>query len=119
MYIVLIIVFSMLSASIAQVLFKIGLRELGEIQQIDLSTISSVIFNKYIDVGFLLYVISFSLWFVALSKKDLNFVYPFTGLTFAFVLLMSYFILGEKISGNIILGSSLIVLGILLLSRGA
>jgi drug/metabolite transporter (DMT)-like permease len=32
---------------------------------------------------------------------------------------MSYFILGEKISGNIILGSSLIVLGILLLSRGA
>ena len=119
MLVIFIIIISMLCASIAQVLFKIGLREVGEIQQISLSTISSVIFNKFIDVGLLLYVISFSLWFVALSKKDLNFVYPFTGLTFAFVLLMSYFILGEKISGNVILGSALIVTGILFLSRSA
>lgn len=108
----------MLSASIAQVLFKMGLREFGEIQQINLSTISGIIFNKYIDIGLLLYVLSFSLWFIALSKKDLNFVYPFTGLTFAFVYLMSYFILGETISRNVILGSTLIVLGILIISRG-
>lgn len=107
----------MLSASIAQVLFKIGLDKIGEIQQINIHTITAILFNRYIDIGLSLYVISFALWFVALSKKDLNFVYPFTGLTFIFVFLMSYFILGETISKNGIIASSLIVTGILLLSR--
>ncbi len=107
----------MLSASIAQVLFKIGLDKMGEIQQINLPTITTILFNKYIDVGLSLYVVSFTLWFVALSKKNLNFVYPFTGLTFVFVFLMSYFILGETISKNGLIASSLIVIGILLLSR--
>lgn len=119
MYITVVLIISMLSASIAQVLFKIGIRNVGEIQQINLQTIIQILFNKYVDIGFLLYVISFSLWFVALSKKDLNFVYPFTGLTFAFVFFMSYFILGESISRNVILGSSFIIIGILILSKGA
>ena len=117
MNIIIIIVVSMLSASIAQVLFKIGLGTIGEIQQINLPTIMAILFNKYIVIGLSLYVVSFTLWFVALSKKELNFVYPFTGLTFVFVFLMSYFILHETISKTSILASSLIVLGILLLSR--
>jgi drug/metabolite transporter (DMT)-like permease len=107
----------MFAASVGQVLFKSGLMQVGTINQFDLPTILNILFNRYIEVGLLLYVISFGLWFYALSKKDLIYVYPFTALTFVFVSVMSVFILGETISKQGIIAYALIVIGILLLTQ--
>ena len=118
MNIIAAILISMLSASVAQVLFKYGLGNIGEIQRFDLSTVLNIFFNRYMEIGFILYVISFGLWFYALSKKNLIFVYPFTALTFVFVSLMSVYVLGEPISKQGIFAYILIIIGILLLAQG-
>jgi uncharacterized membrane protein len=116
-YVIVAIIFSMFSASVGQILFKTGLTQTGPINQFAPSVILNILFNPYIEVGLCLYVISFGLWFYALSKRELIYVYPFTALTFVFVSVMSVFILGESISKQGIVAYALIVIGILLLTQ--
>lgn len=56
-------------------------------------------------------------WMVAMTKFDLSFAYPFTGLNFVLILICSYLLFGEPLSLAKISGALLICLGIFISSR--
>lgn len=56
-------------------------------------------------------------WILTLSKFDLSYAYPFTVLSYILVVALSYFIFLENISKFKFLGITLILLGVLLISK--
>ncbi len=109
---------SAVSASLGQVLFKKGVLIVGEatFKSSVIGELTKLIFNPIVFLGLIFYVISTILWLIALSKATLNFVYPFTILTFALVMLSSRFIFLENIPPLRYLGIGLIIFGIMLSS---
>jgi drug/metabolite transporter (DMT)-like permease len=72
--------------------------------------------NVRLGIGFGLYTLGSVLWVVALSKLPLSRVYPFTVLTFVLVYVASFAILGERITGPVVAGALLVVIGLLVIS---
>jgi len=57
-------------------------------------------------------------WMAALTRFDLTYAYPFVSITFAMVLFLGAFFFGEPLTLGKIVGVSLIVLGVVIGSRG-
>ena len=66
--------------------------------------------------GLILYVGALILWLFALRKVDVSYAYPFTALGFIFVLILSVVWLNESMNIYRLLGISLIIGGVLVLS---
>ena len=118
MNVILIILIGILFASLGQVLLKIGMNAVGSINTIAYSDIVSIFSNLYIILGLLMYGLSAVFWLIALSQKDLSYVYPFISLTFIIVLFLSYFVLKEQIGTARIIGTIIIVGGLMIIVRG-
>jgi drug/metabolite transporter (DMT)-like permease len=58
-------------------------------------------------------------WFATISRFDLSYIFPFLSLNFAFVTVMAIVILHEPFTWNKIIGVSLIVIGVIVVSQGA
>jgi len=71
--------------------------------------------NPYFLLGTGLMAASFFLWLVILSWFKLSLVFPLTALTYIFVALLSYLMLGEKLLLQNYAGIMLIALGIFFL----
>jgi len=118
--VIAILLISALAASIGQVFFKKGMAMAGYINL----TFSAewvirmvkVVFTPYVFIGILFYVMSTLLWLVALSKCTLNFAYPFTSVTFVLVILLSALVLKEPIPLTRIIGISVIIGGVFIVS---
>jgi drug/metabolite transporter (DMT)-like permease len=66
-------------------------------------------------VGFGLYGVGSVLWILALAKLPLTRVYPFTILTFVLVYMASATVLGEQITGMVLAGAVIVLLGLVLI----
>jgi drug/metabolite transporter (DMT)-like permease len=121
MNIKILLLISVLTASLGQVLFKKGMLSLS-LKGITLTggglpkSIVSMLFSPYVLTGLFFYGLSTLLWLAALSKTQLSYAYPFTTLTFILVMLASYFIFSEAMPVNRIAGAALICCGILVIS---
>ena len=117
--IVILILISVLLGSFAQVSMKKGLLDLGgiELKEIVTKKLFSVIFQKYVFTGLLLYSISTLFWFVILSKAELSFVYPLIALGYISTALLAKYFFDEVISPLRWLGILLIVAGAFLIIR--
>ncbi len=73
--------------------------------------------NPIVLLGLLMYGLSTIFWLVALSQKDLSYVYPFISLTFIIVLLLSHFVLKEQVSTARIVGTLIIISGLIIVVR--
>ena len=105
----ILILISVLIAALGQMLLKKG--------AISNAEILTILRNYLIWIGLSCYFISALLWIKALSKMKLSHVYPFTFLTYALVMTGSYFLFGEKINPiNLLIGSILIISGIIILN---
>jgi len=80
--VIILVLICVVIGSFAQVYIKLGVGEKGGISLSELVTrkIFSILFNRYVFLGLLLYSISTILWFVILSKAELSFVYPLIAL---------------------------------------
>lgn len=67
--------------------------------------------------AFVLYGIATFLWIYVLKLYPLSMAYPFMALAFVVVPIASFYIFHEEISLNLIIGSSLIVIGIIVAIR--
>jgi undecaprenyl phosphate-alpha-L-ara4N flippase subunit ArnE len=65
------------------------------------------------------YILGSALWIFAMARAPLSLVYPFTALTFVLVILASVFLLGERLTSTMIIGSGLILSGIVCFTLGA
>ena len=74
--------------------------------------------NFWVMSSFVAAFIAALCWMAALTKFDLNHAYPFMGLTFVLVLLLSNLLFSEPITMLKILGVALILIGIAIGSQG-
>ncbi|WP_455206799.1 EamA family transporter [Kaarinaea lacus] len=116
-----IILFSITVSSTAHVLLKKGMSQ----QQSSVSELPSVwdsVFNiatsPWVLVGMMLHVAALVIWLWALSRVDITFAYPFLAVGYVLVSLMAWLWLGETITLTRFFGMAVIIIGIIILSRG-
>jgi drug/metabolite transporter (DMT)-like permease len=77
-----------------------------------------LIVDPYILSGFISAFLASLCWMAAMTKFSLNHAYPFMGLNFVFVLLLSGFLFHETINALKVIGIILVVIGIIIGSQG-
>lgn len=93
------------------------MNQAGQLAALNFTTLSTVLLNPYVLLGFVMYALSTVFWLIALSKKELSFVYPFISLTYVLVLMLSSLVLKEDIGLNKIAGTLAIIIGLIIISR--
>jgi drug/metabolite transporter (DMT)-like permease len=78
----------------------------------------SIFKSPMVLVGLFCYVISAAIWLVVLSAVELSFAYPFIGLTYVLILIVSKFVLKEDINPIRWVGAAIITIGVVVISRG-
>lgn len=76
----------------------------------------SVLTDKFVLGGFLLYGIGAVVWLGVLSKWDVSKAYPIVGLGFAFTVAIG-FMVGEQVTIHRAIGVALICVGVFLVAR--
>jgi uncharacterized membrane protein len=114
---IIIIVIGVIFASLGQVSWKLGMNQAGQLATFNLTTLYALLLNPYVLLGFVLYGLSTIFWLIALSKKDLSFVYPFISLTYILVLVLSSLVLKESIGVNKMVGTLVIIVGLIIIAR--
>ncbi|MFH1210528.1 MAG: EamA family transporter [archaeon] len=107
------IIVAVLLMATAQLLMKRGVSGLT----INLSNISSLIFNPYLVLGLLSLFVGTVIYLSALSKSDLSYAYPILSLGYIFVAFASMFFLGEHLSLVRWAGILTVCFGVFLMSR--
>jgi len=74
--------------------------------------------DPFILSGFLSAFVASLCWMAAMTKFELSYAYPFMGLTFVLVFVASVFLFAESVTVYKVLGLALIVLGIVIASKG-
>ena len=113
----MIIIIGIIFAAFGQVSWKLGMNQAGQLAALNFTTLSTVLLNPYVLLGFVMYALSTVFWLIALSKKELSFVYPFISLTYVLVLMLSSLVLKEDIGLNKIAGTLAIIIGLIIISR--
>lgn len=104
---------SFLMAS-GQVLWKTGIMN----KQIDsVGALIQACLNPFIFAGIAIYALATGLWIYILSKGELSYVYPIQSTAFIFSLLAGAFIFKESLTFSKILGTGVIILGVIILTR--
>lgn len=103
-----------------QIVLKWRITSLGQLPE---ETIKKIIFmlnatlDPYILSGFAAAFAASLFWMAAVTKFDLSFAYPFTSLSFVFVVILSAILFEEQLTFNKVIGMSFILLGIFFTSR--
>lgn len=122
MRIFILLAINIASSVTGQLLLKLGMRNAGgfalETIQRDPLVVLRIVFNPFVFVGLVLYVINVFLWFDIISKADLSYVYPFLSMSYAAVVLASWLILGESLTWQRIVGVAIITVGVWIVSQG-
>lgn len=70
-----------------------------------------LLFDPFIFSGLASAFIAPLFWMAAMTKFDISFAYPFMSLAFVFVLVLSWFFLGEQLNTAKLVGMALIIAG--------
>jgi len=81
--------------------------------------ITSLITNHYLIIGLALYTLGMILLLLALKEGKLNTTYPFIALSYIWVNIMAYFLLGEQLNELNWVGIAAIIGGISLIGVGS
>jgi len=117
------ILVSVLVAVLGQLLLKKGMADLGPMtlslpwDQL-LSTLWQIGRNPYVFIGLLTNVISTIFWLIALSRVDLSYAYPYVSLSYGIVLIVAWLIFHENLNAYRLIGTLIVCLGVLVISRG-
>ena len=105
--------------ALGRIFLKMGMRQLDgfslQSTRDALLILPALLKSPYLLLGIGLMASSFLLWLIILSWFKLSLVFPLTALTYIFVVLFSYFMLGEKLLLQNYAGIALIALGIFFL----
>jgi multidrug transporter EmrE-like cation transporter len=104
----------------AQFSLKAGMSSAGVkdalAQPFGLQTVLTVLFDKFVVGGFVLYGVGAVVWLAVLSKWDVSKAYPLVGLGFVLTVGVGY-LLGEQVSASRVLGVMLICAGVFVMGR--
>lgn len=112
---ILVVLLSSIALAVSgQVLFKTGMNRVGRIGRGDRPRWSAGLVP--VACGFVAYAASMVLWLFALSRVELSYAFPFVSLSYVGIVLVARFGLGERIDRRRVVGSVLIVAGVILVS---
>jgi len=118
--ILLILIIGLIFESAGVVLLKKGINQVGEIKNFDASGIIQLIksgaTNACILAGVLFEALFFASLLILMSKSDISFLWPLTGLSFVFATFAAIWFLGEQVSTMRWAGVILIMVGAALIS---
>ena len=100
-------------AAIGQLILKIGMNKLGEVNLI------KTFLNPTVILGLFFYGASLILWLMVLSKEKLSFVYPLVAFSYVVTVFMSKIILKEPVPNLRWVGLGVIIIGILIIAKTA
>ncbi|MDX2367863.1 MAG: EamA family transporter [Colwellia sp.] len=80
--------------------------------------IKLIIFDPFILSGLASAFLASLFWMAAMTKFSLSFAYPFMSSAFVIVMFFSVLLFGEALNIHKLIGTSLIVAGIVVLSQG-
>jgi drug/metabolite transporter (DMT)-like permease len=117
---ILYIMVSVLTGAAGQVMLKRGMGSMGPltltVSQLG-STLRRIGTNPYVILGLAIYVSGTVFWLVALSRVELSYAYPFASLSYVVMLAASWLLFHENISLVRLLGTLVVGVGVLLISR--
>ena len=114
------ILISVVTSTVGQLLLKIGMNNMGSITLSSnqfLSTSWKMATNPHVFIGLVIYLAGTIFWLAALSRVDLSYAYPFASLSYVVMLVASWMMFDEKITLGRFLGTVVIGIGVLLISR--
>ncbi len=114
------VLLSVILNTLGQLLFKTGLNQIGAFTFSPINFFHfgyKIISNVSVMAGLLIYVISTAVWFLVLSRADVSFAYPLVSIGYIFSALGAYFILHEPFSFMKILGTIVIIVGVVLICQ--
>ena len=116
----LILLLGLLFESTGVVLLKKGMTEIGPIQTMNAAAVLKImkegITNAQILLGVFFEALFFGCLLLLMSKSDISFLWPMTGLSFVFATFAAVLFLQERVSGIRWAGVVLIMLGAALIS---
>ena len=78
----------------------------------------SMLLNPYIIISLILTLLAGVTWMIAMTKFEISYAYPFTLLGLVLVTIFSVIFFGESVNTYKIIGIAVIILGIVLISKG-
>ena len=118
----LILMIGLVFESTGVVLLKKGMTQIGEVKTINLHEIARVtragLNSPQILLGVFFEALFFLCLLVLMSKSDISFLWPLTGLSFVFATLAAMWFLNERVSSIRWIGVILIMIGAALISYG-
>ena len=105
-----------------QIILKWRLNQLEELPELffdKLIFLLRSLFDPYIFSSFFSAFLASLAWMAALKEFELSKAYPFMSLSFVCVLILSYLLFKETVSTQKIIGSILIIVGIIIVSKSA
>jgi drug/metabolite transporter (DMT)-like permease len=101
-------------------LFKLGASHAAQLetslaQGFGFKALQSFFSSWYIPFGLAVYVVEYVIWITYLSSSSLSRAFPMYSLTIVLILIVSKFVLKEKVGLNRWLGALLIIAGVLML----
>ena len=76
-------------------------------------------FSPLIWLGLIIYALSVVMWIWVLSKVDLSVAYPFVGMGFIITMIFGILVLNENVTLMRVSGTTLIMIGCILVGRSA
>jgi drug/metabolite transporter (DMT)-like permease len=117
---ILYILISVLGSAMGQLLLKKGMNSMGPVT-LSLNQLPSVLWqmvtNPNVFFGLAIYLVGTIFWLAALSRVDLSFAYPFASFNYVIMLVASWMMFDEKITVSRLLGTVVIGIGVVLISR--
>ena len=115
----LFMVITMFAMVATQILLRKGMLQVGDLSSHSglVSFFLKTFSNPYIIISIFAGVIAVGSWLIAVSKAEINKIYPFMGLTFVFVALLAWPLLGESVTSWRWIGIGLVCLGVFLVLR--
>ncbi|MDD2701957.1 MAG: hypothetical protein PHH36_12080 [Sideroxydans sp.] len=80
--------------------------------------IVNLLLNPWVLSGILATFLAGVSWMLTMTKFEISYAYPFVSLNYLLVLAAGFTLFGESISTTKILGSVLVILGIIVISKG-
>lgn len=115
--------FALLLLSVAmgatgQFLFRLGMKSYGQVSAGGaFRELFSIALTPAIFIGFILFGMSSVVWLSVISKSELSSAYPMVSLGYVLTLVLSKVFLNEQISMFKVLGTVLIICGVIFISR--
>lgn len=120
LYNFILIVSGVLLNAIAQLLIKAGTNALGQLNLSRselLSTTLSVGLEPHILGGLTCYVFSVVIWIIVLSKVPVSVAYPMLSIGYVVNAIAAWYLFGEILSAQKIVGISTIIVGVFLIAK--